>query len=146
MEQFQVHVFTMPSSIKLEIQISGSVVDCVNVEVPGEHVKSLTCACQLVQRIDFSRVEYLKKTTEKKRIEFKDENEMTEAEKRKTQQQKQKEEQDEKTARDIDQKGEIYVKAEWKGNGPKMPPIKSENLFKKPKVHKNRKQYTIEEE
>jgi len=38
------------------------------------------------------------------------------------------------------------VKAEWKGNGPKMPPIKSENLFKKPKAHKNRLQYTLQEE
>ena len=38
--------------------------------------------------------------------------------------------------------GELYVKVEWKGNGPKMPPVKSENLFKKPKVHKNRNTYT----
>ena len=44
----------------------------------------------------------------------------------------------------IDVKGEIYVKAEWKGNGPKMPPLKSENLFKKAKVEKNRKWYTPE--
>lgn len=27
-----------------------------------------------------------------------------------------------------------------------MPPIKSENLFKKPKVHKNRKEYSLEDE
>ena len=42
--------------------------------------------------------------------------------------------------------GEIYVKAEWKGNGPKMPPMKSENLFKKAKVVKNRKQYNLAEQ
>ena len=47
-EQFQVNIFTMPSSIKLEIMINGSVVDMVNVQVPGEHVKSLTCASGLV--------------------------------------------------------------------------------------------------
>ena len=44
MEQFQVHLFTMPSSIKIEININGSVADVVNVQVPGEHVKTLTCA------------------------------------------------------------------------------------------------------
>ena len=35
---------------------------------------------------------------------------------------------------------------EWKGSGPKMPPVKSENLFKKPKVHKNRNTYTSQQE
>lgn len=38
--------------------------------------------------------------------------------------------------------GQIFVKAEWKNNGAYMPPIKSENLFKKPKSAKNRKEYT----
>ena len=38
--------------------------------------------------------------------------------------------------------GHIFVKAEWKNNGAHMPPIKSENLFKKPKSAKNRKEYT----
>lgn len=38
--------------------------------------------------------------------------------------------------------GHIFVKAEWKNNGAYMPPIKSENLFKKPKSAKNRKEYT----
>ncbi len=41
-----------------------------------------------------------------------------------------------------DIKGQLYVKAEWKGNGPFMPPIKSENQFKKPKKGKNRREYT----
>ena len=40
----------------------------------------------------------------------------------------------------------MFIKAEWKGSGPKMPPIRSENLFKKPMVHKNRKRYTSGEE
>jgi len=31
-------------------------------------------------------------------------------------------------------KGKIYVKTVWQGNGPAMPPIKSENLFKKQKA------------
>ena len=42
--------------------------------------------------------------------------------------------------------GEMFIKAEWKGSGPKMPPIRSENLFKKPMVHKNRKKYSQGEE
>lgn len=42
--------------------------------------------------------------------------------------------------------GEIFIKAEWKGNGPKMPPIRSENLFKKPVIVKNRKKYSQEQE
>ena len=39
---------------------------------------------------------------------------------------------------DGDITGEMFIKAEWKNNGPTMPPIKSENLFKKPKCPKNR--------
>ena len=46
----------------------------------------------------------------------------------------------------VDVNGEIFIKAEWKGSGPKMPPIRSENLFKKPTLHKNRHKYTQEEE
>mmetsp|Transcript_36591 Transcript_36591/g.48037 ORF Transcript_36591/g.48037 Transcript_36591/m.48037 type:complete len:268 (+) Transcript_36591:315-1118(+) len=61
------------------------------------------------------------------------------------------EEQKKKEAKELLQKetdirGEIFIKAEWKGNGPKMPPIRSENLFKKPIVHKNRREYSQEEE
>jgi hypothetical protein len=45
-----------------------------------------------------------------------------------------------------DIKGVIYVKAVWHGNGPKMPPIKSENLFSNRKPGKNRNKYSDEEE
>lgn len=34
------------------------------------------------------------------------------------------------------------MKVEWKGEGPKMPPVKSENLFKKAKAGKNRNEFT----
>ena len=47
MEQFQVHLFTMPSSIQLELVIGTFkeyVVDVINVEVPGQYVKALTSA------------------------------------------------------------------------------------------------------
>lgn len=42
--------------------------------------------------------------------------------------------------------GRVYVKAVWQGHGPKMPPIKSENLFKVSKAAKNRRVYTADEE
>ncbi len=45
-----------------------------------------------------------------------------------------------------DIKGHLFVKAEWKNNGPYMPPIKSENLFKKPKSAKLRHKLTDQEE
>ena len=51
-EMFQVHVFTMPSSIQIELVIKDWLsidVDKIDIEVPGQHVKTLTCACQLVQ-------------------------------------------------------------------------------------------------
>jgi hypothetical protein len=47
-EQFQICLFTMPSSIQLEIVIGGafkeSLVDVIDLEVPGSHVKALTSA------------------------------------------------------------------------------------------------------
>lgn len=59
-------------------------------------------------------------------------------------QEQQKKERQELMKKNNDIEGEVFIKAEWKGSGPKMPPIRSENLFKKPMVHKNRKQYTQE--
>ena len=49
---FQVHVFTMPSSIQLELILQDGIfstqVDLITVDVPGQHVKTLTCASQLI--------------------------------------------------------------------------------------------------
>ena len=39
----------------------------------------------------------------------------------------------------------IYIKAEWKGEGPRMPPMRSENLFKSGQAHKLRKEYNEDE-
>ena len=47
-EQFQIRTFTMPASLQLEVFINGNLMDILNIEVPGEHVKSLTFATQLV--------------------------------------------------------------------------------------------------
>lgn len=47
-EMFQVHVFTMPSSIQLELVLCDGLrsieIDKMEVEVPGQHVMTLTCA------------------------------------------------------------------------------------------------------
>ena len=52
MEAFQVNVFTIPSSIRVEVVLkdgfSETVVDVVDIEVPGQHVKSLTCTAPLI--------------------------------------------------------------------------------------------------
>ena len=61
-----------------------------------------------------------------------------------TEEERKTKEDEEKKKKDSDIKGYIYIKAEWKGNGPKLPPIKSENLLRKHKVVKNRNQFTEE--
>jgi hypothetical protein len=40
----------------------------------------------------------------------------------------------------------IYLKAEWKGEGPEMPPMRSENIFKMNMIKKHRKDYTDDEQ
>lgn len=67
---------------------------------------------------------------------------LTEAQKAKMEEEKKKTEDKEKLQRESDIKGDIFVKCEWNGGGPKMPPIRSENLFKRAKQQKNRKVYS----
>jgi hypothetical protein len=67
---------------------------------------------------------------------------MTEDQKKKMEAEQLKKEGEEKKLQMGDITGHVFVKAEWKNNGPLMPPIKSENLFKKPKSAKNRREYT----
>ena len=72
-EQFQVHVFTMPNSIVLEIFVGGDHVCDLPLNVPGLHVKALTCASQIVERTEFSKYDYEKSLLPpKKRIVYKD--------------------------------------------------------------------------
>ena len=102
------------------------------LNVPGMHVKALTCASQIVERMEFSKYDYEQSLLPpKKRVVYKSAQQ--------EQEEKKKAEDLEKKAREVDITGEIYYKVEWKGNGPKMPPVKSENLFKTGKVEKNRK-------
>ena len=47
-----------------------------------------------------------------------------------------KEETDRVARNKVDVKGVLHVKAEWKDKGPKMPPIRHEDLFSKPRPPK----------
>ena len=70
LEQFEVYLFTMPSSIQLELVVGGlfteQLVDVINVEVPGSHVKALTSAATLIKDIFFSKNEFEKRRNAKK--------------------------------------------------------------------------------
>ena len=151
-ELFQVHVFTMPSSIFVELVVYDGIstldVDRIDLEVPGQHVKTLTCASSLIQTLPFSRLAYKRREVQD-RYAFqskKPEGILTEAQRKKMEAEQKDREAKEKKLIDGDVNGDIFVKCEWKGNGPHMPPIKHENLFKKPKVAKNRREATQEEE
>ena len=71
---------------------------------------------------------------------------MTEKEKIKFEELKKKKDELEKKAFDTDINGVMYIKAEWKGEGPEMPPMRSENLFKMRKAEKVRIPYTLEQQ
>ena len=69
-EIFLVDVFTIPNTIKVEIGLidglSTTVIDVVNINVPGQHVKALTSASPLVQKLAFSKLAYEKSKIAKK--------------------------------------------------------------------------------
>ena len=69
----------MPSSIKIELLVVDGLrtidVDMIDVEVPGQHVRSLTCAQALIQTLPFSKLAY-----ERSKIKHKFEKESTKAE------------------------------------------------------------------
>lgn len=72
-EVFHINVFTMPSSIQLEVFISGvpgsKMIDLIDVEVPGLHVKALTSSSYLFKEIPFSRIENEKRRLARKKGE-----------------------------------------------------------------------------
>jgi hypothetical protein len=69
-EQFEVYLFTMPSSIQVEIVMGGlfteTLVDVINLEVPGSHVKALTSAATLIKDLTFSKVSFEKRRNARK--------------------------------------------------------------------------------
>jgi hypothetical protein len=60
----------MPSSIQLELVVGGlfseQLVDVLNFEVPGSHVKALTSAATLIKDLSFSKNAFDKKKLSKK--------------------------------------------------------------------------------
>jgi hypothetical protein len=60
----------MPSSIQLELVVGGvfseQLVDVINVEVPGSHVKALTSAATLIKDLFFSKNAFEKRKNIKK--------------------------------------------------------------------------------
>ncbi len=126
----------MPSSIQLELVVGTfkeQLVDVIDVEVPGKYVKALTSAASLVKEIAFSKFSFERKKIQKKIMAESKKPEgagLTEAQKKKLAEEQIKRENEEKKAIENDVKGVIYIKAEWKGEGPEMPPMRSENIFK----------------
>ena len=127
----------------MEVVLAGfsgccdTLVDRVEIEVPGEHVRTLTCASQLIQVKPFSHFEYDQRTRKQSNPI---DPEMGKDANNKALLEAQKKAEDAlvEKRRKTDIAGEMFVKAEWKGNGPMMPPIKSENLFAKAQPPKNR--------
>jgi len=127
-------------------------IDKINVEVPGTHVEALTSASSLIQELEFSKVgfEDNQKIENEKRANggvlpekhVQDPNDYESNAKKEEIRNKiaadEEKEKATKVARDlIDVKGIMHVKAEWKDKGPKMPPIRHEDLFNKPRAPKN---------
>lgn len=129
LEQFEIYVFTMPSTIQLELVVGGlfseSLVDVINVEVPGSHVKALTSAATLIKDLYFSKNSFDKRKNIKKNTQS-----PAQPEAPITEEEKKRREIEEQRLRDSDVRGVIYVKTEWKGEGPEMPPMRQENVFK----------------
>ena len=126
-EVFHIQVFTMPSSIQIELVFSGlpcgKQVDILEVEVPGLHVKALTSSSYLFKEIPFSKGAFEKRKLAVKTGEDEDAVELTPAE------------------IELDTFGHLQVKAEWLSRGGDMPPMKAENLFKQKAIEKIRKRY-----
>lgn len=126
LDQFQIHVFTLPTDIELDIIIGGTHVDRILLDVPGNHVKSLTSASRLIKEYDFSRRSmYIKDMLQRgnpdlgKDPDLMDENEKKYYEKHNPQIKK------------MELDGTLFVKAEWEGFGEYMPPARSETIMTK---------------
>lgn len=127
-DQFQIHVFTLPAKIQLEIVIKDAVQDRLDLVIPGGHVKSLTSASRLIKEYEFSRRQFYIEDRASKGDET-----LTRAEKGEAAYQRELEKVE---AMELD--GSIFVKAEWEGYGEHMPPARSETLFQMNSLGKNR--------
>ena len=126
-------MFTLPAKIQLEILIDNSVVDLIDLIVPGGHVKSLTSASRLIKEYEFSYRQHVidERSTRGDYLMTKDEDTLLDDEKTKFKQAC-----DDFDESDID--GSVFIKAEWEGFGEYMPPARSETLFQLDTLKKNR--------
>lgn len=53
MDQFQIYVFTLPHQVEMEIYFGDTMIDKFDIEIPGQHVKSLTSASRLIKEYPF---------------------------------------------------------------------------------------------
>jgi len=56
LDQFSIHMFTLPGNVQLEIVINGKTIDVIELEIPGAHVKTLTSASRMVKEYGFSSI------------------------------------------------------------------------------------------
>jgi len=135
----------MPSSIQVEIVIGGLfselLIDVINLEVPGSHVKALTSAATLIKDLSFSKNSFekrkLARRLAKERAAMSEDQRIEE---------RKREQIEDAKAKETDTSGVIYVKTEWKGEGPDMPPMRQENVFRQAQPQKNRKYYNENEQ
>ena len=55
LDHFQLHMFTLPSKIELELVINGEEIDRINLIIPGGNVKTLTSASRIINEYEFSK-------------------------------------------------------------------------------------------
>lgn len=138
----------MPSTVQLELFLVDGCSTCcwsekvavIDVAIPGMHTNSLTMAAPLIREHNFSMYEM------QNNIKLKKARGEGNEEKVKKEIALQKKGMLGDRKKDQDVRGQVYVKAEWKGNGPHMPPVKAENLFKRGQAPKNKNTFSAEEE
>lgn len=133
-DQFQIHVFTLPSKVQLEIMIRDKLADRLDLVIPGGHVRALTSASRLIKEYEFSQRQQYIET----RLGMDDdvlikgrppagEDAGAEGDRRRAEAAAYDAEQEKLKAMELE--GTILVRAEWQGRGEQMPPARSETLF-----------------
>lgn len=98
-------------------------VDIINIEIPGSHVKTLTSASRLIREYEFSRKQNFINQRKKRGIVLDKEEELMNP------QEKASFNNELPKVDKINVSGSVFLKAEWHGYGEMMPPARSETLF-----------------
>lgn len=109
-------------------------------------MKALTSASSLVKEISFSLFAFDQRKNLRRFEATAPGALMNEAQKKHYEEDQKRLKDQEQRAKDNDINGLIYIKAEWKGEGPEMPPIRSENMFKSSRADKVRLDYSEEDQ